>query len=280
MADPATPLLIDTGFGERAVSSIDEDHLRRVAACLDRDGDAVVVTGRVPTLWHWAFFLPAVPTSALGLDGHPRRREEMLAFPRRMFGAGRVRVHEPLRIGEPATRASAVTSAQLKGGSTGAFWVVTVTHEIEQRGELCITEEQDVLLRSAGTTGPPGAARTDAPAPDAAWIESRTPDEALLFRFSAVTFNAHRIHYDRSYAVDVEHYPDLVVHGPLTAIWLATLVEARSTQPIRALRFRATAPLFVHQPMWLTGGPRDGGATVTAIRGDHVAAMTLDAEYA
>jgi 3-methylfumaryl-CoA hydratase len=278
VTDSGTPLLIDTGFGERAVSNIEAEHIRRVAACLDRDGDAVVAAGHVPILWHWAFFLPAVPTSALGPDGHPLRREEMRAFPRRMFGAGRVRVHEPLRLGEPATRTSAITSAQLKGGSTGEFWVVTVAHEIRQRDQLCIAEEHDVLLRSPGTTDPPGAARSDAPAPDAAWIESRTPDEALLFRFSAVTFNAHRIHYDRSYAVDVEHYPDLVVHGPLTAIWLATLVEAQSTQAIRALHFRATAPLFVHQPMWLAGGPRDGGATVTAIRADHVAAMTLDAD--
>lgn len=278
MADAASPLLIDTGFGERAVSTIEEEHVRRVAACLDRDGDAVVSTGRLPILWHWAFFLPAVAASALGPDGHPRRRDEMHAFPRRMFGAGRVRVHEPLRIGEPATRTSAVSGAQLKGGSTGEFWVVTVAHEIVQRDELCIAEEQDILFRSVGTTDAPGAPRIDAP--DAEWLESRTPDEALLFRFSAVTFNAHRIHYDRSYAVDVERYPDLVVHGPLTAIWLAAFVEARGAQPIRALRFRATAPLFVHQPIWLTGAARDGGATVTAIRADHKPAMTLDAEFA
>ncbi|HEX5586103.1 MAG TPA: MaoC family dehydratase N-terminal domain-containing protein [Acidimicrobiia bacterium] len=278
MDDSPSPLLVDTGFGAHAVSTVDEEHVRRVAACLDRDADAVVSTGRLPTLWHWACFLPAVATSALGPDGHPRRREEMRAFPRRMFGAGRVRVHEALRIGEPATRTSAITSAQLKGGSTGQFWVVTVAHEIMQRGELCIAEEQDVLLRAAGRTDPPGAARTDPP--DATWVESRTPDEALLFRFSAITFNAHRIHYDRTYVVDVEHYPDLVVHGPLTAIWLATLVEDRAARPIRALRFRATAPLFVHESIWLAGGPSDDGATVTAFRSDHVAAMTLDAELA
>jgi 3-methylfumaryl-CoA hydratase len=278
VAGSSSPLLVDTGFGERAASNIDEEHVRRVAACLDRDGDAVVSTGRLPILWHWASFLPAVTTGALGNDGHPRRRDEMRAFPRRMFGGGRVQVHEPLRIGEPATRTSAITSAQLKGGSTGEFWVVKVEHEIVQRDELCISEEQDVLLRSAGTTDPPGAPRTDGP--DAEWVESRTPDEALLFRFSAVTFNAHRIHYDRSYAVDVERYPDLVVHGPLTAIWLAAFVEARGGRPIGTLRFRATAPLFVQQPIWLAGDARDGGASVTAVRADHVPAMTLDAEFA
>jgi 3-methylfumaryl-CoA hydratase len=267
MADSASPLLVDAGFGALATSDISEAHVRLVAACLDRDADSVVSTGHLPTLWHWAFFLPPVATSQLGPDGHPRRREEMRAFPRRMFGAGRLTVHEPVRIGVPATRTSAIRDV----------WVVIVGHEITQGDRLCLEEEQDCLLRGAGPTDPPGAPRPDAP--HARWIKKLTPDETLLFRFSAVTFNTHRIHYDRSYAVDVEGYPDLVVHGPLTAVSLAGLAEARVGAPIRALRFRATAPLFVNQPIWLVGGGGGDVATMTALRADHQPAMTLHAEF-
>lgn len=272
------PLLEDTGFEPVATSGIDAEHVVRVAACLDVDARPVLDSGELPVLWHWAFFLPTEPTAQLGPDGHLHRRPEMAEFPRRMFGAGRVRVRAPLRIGEPAQRVSEVRSAALKEGSSGRFWVVTVGHEITQGGHVCIEEEKDFLLRALGKGPAPGPDRDDAPEPAAEWVDCVVPDPALLFRFSAITFNAHRIHYDRPYAIDVEEYPDLVVHGPLTAILLASMAERRSSRTVRALSFRASAPLFVDRPMWLTGGADDGGAAMTAFRSDHAVAMTLDAE--
>jgi 3-methylfumaryl-CoA hydratase len=193
-----------------------------------------------------------------------------------MFGAGRVRVLAPLRVGEPAVRVSEVRSAARKEGSTGTFWVVTVAHEISQRGELCIEEEKDVLLRAPAAVSLPGPDHDDTP--DAAWAEAITPTRALLFRFSAITFNAHRIHYDLPYATEVEEYPDLVVHGPLTAILLAGLARRHGARGVRSVSFRAQAPLFVGRRMWLTGAPTATGVAMAAIRGDHAVAMTLDAE--
>jgi 3-methylfumaryl-CoA hydratase len=270
------PLLEDTGFEPRAVSALDTEHVVRVAACLDVDATAVLDSGVLPVLWHWAFFLPTEPTADLGPDGHLHRRPEMADFPRRMFGAGRVRVVEPLAIGEQAERVSAVRSASLKEGSSGRFWVVTVGHEITQHGRVCIEEEKDFLLRAPSRTPAPGASTGDPP--ETEWVEDITPDAALLFRFSAVTYNAHRIHYDWPYATEVEEYPDLVVHGPLTAILLASMAERRSGRAVRNLTFRARAPLFVDQRIWLTGSAHDGHAVMAAVRGDHSVAMTLGAE--
>ena len=259
------------------MSDLDAEHVVRVAACLDVDAGAVLDSGVLPVLWHWAFFLPTEPTAELGPDGHLHRRPEMADFPRRMFGAGRVQVLEPLEIGTRAERVSAVRSAALKDGSTGRFWVVTVGHEISQGGRLCLTEEKDFLLRAPSRTPAPGAEHDDAP--EAEWVESVTPDAALLFRFSAVTYNAHRIHYDRPYATGVEEYPDLVVHGPLTAILLARMAErrsgARDPQPVvprqRAVVRRPSR--VAHRHVRRTTTP-----WMAAIRSDHAVAMTLDAE--
>jgi 3-methylfumaryl-CoA hydratase len=269
------PLLEDTGFQPRSRSEISAEHARRLAACLDVD-PAVLDDGELPPLWHWAFFLPDDPTVGLGPDGHGARRPEMAAFPRRMFGAGRVRVHAPLRIGEPAERVSEVRSASLKEGSTGTFWVITVVHEITQGGRLCLEEEKDFLLRAPAAVAAPGP---DAGGrPDGDWVEEITPSRALLFRFSAVTFNTHRIHYDQAYATGVEEYPDLVVHGPLTAILLAELARRHGAHTVRSLAFRAQAPLFVERRIWLTGAPTAAGVSMAAVRSDRAVAMTLEAE--
>jgi 3-methylfumaryl-CoA hydratase len=269
------PLLEDTGFEPLSRSEMSAEHARRLAATLDVD-PAVLDAGELPPLWHWAFFLPRDATAGLGPDGHGARRPEMAAFPRRMFGAGRVRLHARLRVGEPAARVSEVRSAALKEGSTGTFWVVTVAHEITQRDELCIEEEKDFLLRAPAAVAAPGPDRDGMP--DAIWAEPFTPSRALLFRFSAATFNTHRIHYDLPYATEIEEYPDLVVHGPLTALLLAELARRHGAREVRSLAFRAQAPLFVDRRMWLTGGPTVSGVAMTAIRGDHAVAMTLDIE--
>ena len=150
-----------------------------------------------------------------------------------------------LTIGEPADRSSRLSSAELKEGSTGRFWLVTVQHTITQRGEVCIEEEQDLVLREPTTAAAPGPDADEAPV--AEWVEARTASPVLLFRYSAVTFNAHRIHYDEPYATQVEGYPDLVVQGPLTATLLCELARTRSGRPVRSIAFRARVPLFANR---------------------------------
>ena len=267
------PTLADAGFDERAHATITSEQAVRLAACIDADPDGLDAP-TLPLLWHWAYFLPGVPTRHLGIDGHPRRRPEMEAFPQRMWVGGRVQVERPLRLDVDAARWSRVVRADLKQGSGGQFWLVTVGHVVSQDDEVCIDEEQDLVFREASAVVAPGPDRDDAP--EAEWVEELVADPVLLFRFSAVTANAHRIHYDQPYATKVEGYPDLVVHGPLTAMLLAELARRHTDRALHTVSYRARAPHFANQPFWLTGTPVDGGADLAAIRADHTVAMTLE----
>ncbi len=266
------PVLADAGFTPSASSTLDPDQMALLAATLDADA-RTLEAGEVPLPWHWACFRPGAPTAALGDDGHPRRRPEMAAFPQRMWVGGRIRETRPLAVGHPAERSSRLSAAEPKDGSSGRFWLVTVAHTITQGGEPCIEEEQDLVLREPSAAADQGAAADDAPV--AEWVETRTADPALLFRYSALTFNAHRIHYDEPYATAVEAYPDLVVQGPLTATLLCELARVRSGRPVRGLSFRARVPLFANRSFWLTGNATDTGADLAAVRGDGQTAMTL-----
>lgn len=269
----AEPTLEDTGFSEEAIDGMSVVRTRQLAACLDVD-PARFAAGTLPPLWHWAYFPLQVPTSALGADGHPRRRPEMDAFPQRMWVGGRIRAARPLELDEDATRGSRVASAEMKKGAAGAFWLVTVEHSISQRGEVRVAEEQDLVFRGAAALAPPGPDVDTAP--EAAWVAALVPDPVLLFRFSAVTNNAHRIHYDSPYATNVEGYPDLVVHGPLTALLLAEFAHSRTGLDARAIAFRARAPLFANRRLWLTAhADADGTVHASAIRSDHAEAVAL-----
>jgi 3-methylfumaryl-CoA hydratase len=278
VSDDATPTLADAGFVDLAHDPVRLESAARLAACLDVD-PAVLDHGLLPTLWHWVLFHPSVPTGALGVDGHPRRRAEMDAFPQRMWVGGRVRVRRPLRIGVDAERVTRVLRAETKEGGAGRFWLVTVGHTIEQEGAPHVEEEQDLVFRGAGPLAPVGP-DADAP-PEGEWLEERVADARLLFRFSAATANAHRIHYDHPYATTVEGYPDLVVHGPLTAILLAELARTRRGRDATEVTYRARAPHFANRRFWLTGSPtatddEGGGASLRAVRADGETAMTLD----
>jgi 3-methylfumaryl-CoA hydratase len=270
----ATPILADAGFVEVAHDPVRLEHTARLAACLDVD-PAVLHHGLLPALWHWILFHPDVPTAGLGVDGHPRRRAAMDDYPQRMWVGGRVHVTRPLRIGVDAERVSRLARAEMKDGNAGRFWLVTVAHTIEQEGAPCIDEEQDLVFRTAGSLAPVGP-DADAP-PEGEWVDERVADARLLFRFSAVTANAHRIHYDHTYATTIEGYPDLVVHGPLTAILLAELARARRGQDARQVSYRARVPHFANRRFWLTGFPTDDdGASLRVVRADGETAMTLD----
>jgi 3-methylfumaryl-CoA hydratase len=268
------PVLADAGFSPTMATVVSEEQALRLGDCLNK-GSVIKGQAHLPILWHWAQFLPAVATAELGPDGHPSRDPGLSAFPQRMWVGGRVHVDQPLRIGHPAERQSRLVSAESKSGSTGEFWLLTIEHLIHQGDVVCIREEQDVVLRVASAVPPMEDERSQAPEDD--WVEACSADPVLLFRFSAVTGNAHRIHYDREYATTTEHYPNLVVHGPLTAILLADLAARRSEQALREVSFRSRAPILACDRFWLTGHPAEAGFEAAAVRSDHSISMTMKA---
>jgi 3-methylfumaryl-CoA hydratase len=217
---------------------------------------------RLPPLWHWLYFLPVHRWSDLGPDGHPKRGGFLppVPLPRRMWAGGRVEFHHPLRVGESITRTSTIVNVQFKEGRTGPLVFVLVRHEIRNAQGAALTEEHDIVYRdfSAAATGTP------APAPDdSVWQRVIHPDDVLLFRYSALTFNGHRIHYDRRYATEVEAYPGLVVHGPLIATLLVDLVRSNLPQAkVMQFEFRAVSPLFDTEHFTVCGKPESDGRTI------------------
>lgn len=218
--------------------------LRRLAALFDHDG-AHWPGGELPPLAHWLFFLPEAPQSTIGGDGHPARGAALppIEAPRRMWAGGRLSFHAPLPIGAQATRRSIVTDVKVKDGRSGRLTFVTVRHDVLVDGAVAVVEEQDLVFRGAGNGTPPTAPAD----PRTAEVRREVRfDATALFRFSALTFNAHRIHYDRPYAVMEELYPDLVVHGPYQAMLLVDhLLRSRPGARLTHFSFRGARPLFV-----------------------------------
>ncbi|KFU78010.1 3-methylfumaryl-CoA hydratase [Amycolatopsis lurida] len=220
---------------------------------LDRDG--------LPLLWHWFYLLDRPAQADLGPDGHPLRGTE--PGRRRMWAGGRVRTLGPLRCGLPAERKTEVLSTQEKQGRTGRLTFVVTGHKIVQGGEVVVEEEQDIVYRDAasGQADAPVEA-PEVPVADDEWAIDVSP--TLLFRFSALTYNAHRIHYDRDYARDVEGYPGLLTHGPLQALAMAEAARRRGSGGRRAFDYRLVSPLFDHQGMIVRADD-----TGTAVRDRH-----------
>ena len=271
--------LDDLGLAAEIRSDLASEHARSLAATLDQ---SFAPDEPLPALWHWAFFNPVVPTSALGPDGHPARHGPTLAgFPRRMWVGGEVTATGELYVDTPAVRRTRLLDHTHKRGSTGDLLIVTLEHTVEQDATVVVTERQDVVYRGMGVTAPVGEPVD--PPPPGGWREEVVPQAALLFRFSAVTFNTHRIHYDQRYATEVENYPDLVVHGPLTAMLLAGSSTRQVGRPIRSFAYRASSPLFVGQPIRIDGSAdtADGDVTttLTASRPDGVLAMSATAHH-
>ena len=255
---------------------------RAAAATLDDTVTCFEKGSALPPLWHWFYFLARTPQAQLDVDGHPRRGGFMppIPYPRRMFAGARMRFHRPLLIGQPARREAVIRDITQKSGRSGSLAFVSVVLSYYQEGFLCIEEEQDIVYREPG----PAVARPQVVAwpasPPGAWSRVVTPDPKLLFRFSALTFNAHRIHYDRPYATGEEGYPGLVVHGPLTAVLLSELVRQNTARPLREFSFRGLAPLFDLAPFRVVGMPGDGQVALEAQGPDGAKAMTASAELA
>jgi 3-methylfumaryl-CoA hydratase len=234
------------GRSEQTQDPMSAAQAQAAQATFDEDSAPLAEGDALPLPWHWFFFLPRAAQAALGEDGHPQRGGFLPPFPhpRRMFAGARMRVHQALRVGVPAQREATIRDVAIKSGKSGSLAFVTVAYRFIQGGELCLEEEQDIVYREPGAPVPaPQPAALPALAAGA-WSRSVVPDTRLLFRFSALTFNAHRIHYDRPYATAVEGYPGLVVHGPLTAVLLVQLLRRSSPRPIVAFDFRGQAPLF------------------------------------
>ncbi len=242
------------------------DRATALAATLDYE-TAPAEGAALPPGWHWLYFNPFVRRSQIGHDGHPKRGGFLPAvkLPRRMWAGGRLTYHDSLTVGKSATRDSEILNVVSKSGRAGELVFVTVRHRLSQNGALCIEEEQDIVYREAPA---PGAKKSDpAPAPEpAARSETVAPDPVLLFRYSALTSNGHRIHYDRAYAQQEEDYRDLVVHGPLTATLLQGFASAVGRRLAR-FEFRGMAPLFVDRPFSLQCGDVEDGALSLWARG-------------
>ncbi|MDT7802331.1 MAG: 3-methylfumaryl-CoA hydratase [Actinomycetota bacterium] len=224
------------------------------------------VEAGLPLLWHWLYLLDRPAQADLGPDGHPVRGG-VLAPPgpgrRRMWAGGRVRTTGALRCGEPATRHSEVLSTTEKHGRSGALTFVVVSHRVRQRGEVVVDERQDVVYREATSrVSAPSEDGPVVPPADGEWALDVTP--TLLFRFSALTYNAHRIHYDRDYSRDVEGYPGLLTHGPLQALAMAEAARAQGAGGELDFEYRLVSPLFDHQGLIARA---DG--TTTAVRDRH-----------
>ncbi|MEY2804842.1 MAG: hypothetical protein RL657_2178 [Pseudomonadota bacterium] len=240
--------------------------LRAMAATLDRDDPDPKTGTPVPFLWHWLFFLPHHRQSEIGPDGHAKRGGFLppVPLPRRMWAGGRLswEADNPLRVGDDVQRLSTIRSVTHKSGRTGDLLFVLVQHQVSNARGLSLTEEHDIVYRAAAQAGDPVPAPTAAEA-GAAWQREVTPDDVLLFRYSALTFNGHRIHYDRRYVTEVEGYPGLIVHGPLLATLQLDLVRRHAPQAqVRAFEFRALQPIFDLAPFTVCGQPSADGAEV------------------
>ena len=259
----------------------------------------------LPPLWHWLYFLDRPAQRELGPDGHPAAGRFMPPIPRRrrMYAGGRASYRAPIRIGDTLTRRSELAGWTIREGRAGQLLFVTVRHVFSRAGVAVATEEQDLVYRSS-PAGPPGSSAAPAPAPaagpapkpgagtapgpspaaagpDGPWQLRLTPDPVLLFRFSALTYNAHRIHYDAPYATAVEGHPGLVVHGPLLALLCVELPRRHLPgRPVAELSFRARSPLYAGDAVTVTGGQRNDECQLRAITPAGHDAMTAQARLA
>jgi 3-methylfumaryl-CoA hydratase len=255
--------------------------VRALTATLDHPPVIVEAGTVLPPLWHWLYFLPMHRQSEIGPDGHAKRGGFLppVPLPRRMWAGSQFEFHAPIRVGDRVERTSTIDDVTAKEGRTGPLVFVKVRHEIRCNGaaEPALIEFHDIVYREA--QGANDAAPAPQPAPaDPAWQRRIVPDDVLLFRYSALTFNGHRIHYDRRYVTEVEGYPGLVVHGPLIATLLLDLLRReRPDAEVASFRFKAVRPTFDLHAFHVNGRPQSDGRTVHLWAADHEGWLTMDA---
>jgi 3-methylfumaryl-CoA hydratase len=266
------------GQRESDVDHITIPSVHRLAATLDRE-DAMPRAGDdLPVGWHSILFPRVVRHSQIGPDGHPKRGDFLppVPLPRRMFAGKRIRFQAPLKVGDEVRRESTIKDVTLKQGRTGQMVFVTVQTDISSPRGLAITEEQDIVYRGEPEAGAPAPAPQPAPG-KAVWSNTVTPDPVMLFRYSALTFNGHRIHYDHPYVTQVEKYPNLVMNGGLTTLLAFELARAHAKSPIAFISSRNVRPLFVGRAITLCGEPSPDGRTAKLWAQDDTGALALSA---
>lgn len=275
------------GRRETAQDCVSAAAVAAMSATLDRDDPLPVAGTPLPHLWHWLLFQPHARHSEIGPDGHARRGGFLppVPLPRRMWAGGQLHWSQdnPLCVGDAVTRESCIQSVTHKSGRSGDLLFVQLEHRLHNAKGLAVTELQDLVYKAAA----PAAASSGAPEPaahhglsgKALWSRPMQADAVLLFRYSALTFNGHRIHYDRDYAMGQESYPGLVVHGPLIASLLLDLLRRQwPAARLSHFRFKAVHPTFDLHPFVLYGRPSDDGRHVDVWAEDHRAVLTMQAQ--
>jgi 3-methylfumaryl-CoA hydratase len=281
MSSHDTDLRAWVGRNETAQDTIGATPVIALAATLDHPAASVPAGTPLPPLWHWLYFLPMHRQSDLGPDGHARRGGFLppVPLPRRMWAGSQFEFRSPVRVGDVVVRSSTIDNVTAKAGRSGQLVFVKVRHELRCNGaaDAALVEFHDIVYREGQRPeeAPPPAQAAPA---GAAWQREIVPDDVLLFRYSALTFNGHRIHYDRRYVTEVEGYPGLVVHGPLIATLLMDLLRRHAPQAeVASFSFKAVRPTFDLHPFRLNGDPAPDGRTVRLWAQDHDGWLTMDA---
>ena len=269
------------GRTETVNDSVTPTPVAALSATLDWPSERPAAGTPLPCLWHWLYFLPLAQQAGIGPDGHPRRGGFLppVPLPRRMWAGSDFAFHQPLQVGDILARTSTIVDVNEKSGRTGTLIFVKVRHEIRRNGasEVALTEHHNIVYRDLARptdVAPPPLA---APA-EFAWERRIKADDVLLFRYSALTFNGHRIHYDRKYVTEVEGYPGLIVHGPLIATLLMDLLRRHLPDAqVTKFEFKAIRPTFDIDPFSVHGQPAADGKSVRLFGRDHEGWLTMDA---
>ncbi len=269
------------GRSETTLDTIGATPVVALTATLDHPPSPVAAGTPLPPLWHWLYFLPMHRQSEIGPDGHAKRGGFLppVPLPRRMWAGSAFEFRAPVRVGDAVERRSTIADVTRKDGRSGPLVFVKVRHELRCNGatEPALVEFHDIVYREAQQPGEPAPPPQKAPE-GAAWQRTIVPDDVLLFRYSALTFNGHRIHYDRRYVTEVEGYPGLIVHGPLIATLLLDLLRRERPQAeVCAFRFKAVRPTFDLHPFRVNGQLDADGRTVRLWAQDHEGWLTMDA---
>jgi 3-methylfumaryl-CoA hydratase len=267
------------GRTESGVDHVTVPMVERLSATLDRDDPPPRRGDPLPAGWHGVLFPRVVRHSHLGRDGHPARGDFVppVPLPRRMNGGRRIALHGELRIGDEVHRTSTIRDLQLKEGRSGRMVVVTVATDIHTSRGLAVSEAQDIVYRDEPEANAPDPSVRAAPS-EAPWRRSWTPDPVMLFRFSAIMFNGHRIHYDAPYVTRVEGYPGLIVNGGLSALLVFELARECANRPLAKVSLRNTRAMYVNRPLEVRGAPREAGERAAFWIADADGALTLNAE--
>lgn len=275
------PLTDWIGRQETLNDHIGATPVKALNATLDHPDMAVTSGTPLPPLWHWLYFLPLHRQSEIGADGHAKRGGFLppVPLPRRMWAGSQFEFRSPVRVGDEVQRTSTIANVTEKAGRTGKLVFVKVRHELRCNGaaDPAVVEFHDIVYREAkqatDVEPPPVAAPTGAP-----WQLEIVPDDVLLFRYSALTFNGHRTHYDRQYVTEVEGYPGLIVHGPLIATLLMDQIRRHLPgADVASFSFKAVRPTFDLHPFRVNGAPHADGKTVKLWAQDHEGWLTMDA---